>query len=325
MRVRAYWTTGPRQGRILAEEIVAPGPGEALVRTLHSGISRGTELLVHRHAIPAEVAEQMRAPHQKGLPPDPVKYGYLNVGMVEDGPAELVGQRVFCLFPHQDRYVVDASDLTVIPDDVPSARAVLAGTVETAVNAVWDSGITLGDRVSVVGAGMVGLSLALLLRRFPLGRLEVIDTDASRAELISALGLEFRSPAEASADVDVVFHVSATSDGLATGLGLLGDEGTLIELSWYGTRAPEVPLGANFHAKRLSIRASQVSRIAPSRAVRRSFTDRLAIALDALRDDAFDALLSPPVDFADLPEVFTELDAGGGSSLCTLVNYPQEK
>lgn len=321
MQARAYWITGPRQGTILTEELNSPGSGQALVRTLYSGVSRGTELLVHRHEVPSEVAEQMRAPHQEGLLPDPVKYGYLNVGVVEQGPEHLTGRRVFCLFPHQDRYVVDASDLRLIPDDVPSPRAVLAGTIETAVNAIWDSGITIGDRVSVVGGGMVGLSLALLLRRFPLARLEVVDVDPTR----TLPGVELRSPGKASTDADVVFHTSATADGLATGLSLLGDEGTLIELSWYGTQTPGVPLGGSFHARRLNIKASQVSRISPARAARRGFGDRMSIALDALRDDAFDALLSPPVDFDELPAAFAELDAGGGSPLCTLVTYPQEK
>lgn len=327
MQARAYWTTGPRQGRILTTTLHDPGDGEVLVRTLHSGISRGTELLVHRHQVPAEIAGAMRAPHQDGELPDAVKYGYLNVGIVEAGPGELLGRRVFCLFPHQDRYVVDAADVTVLPEDVPSRRAVLAGTVETAVNAVWDSGVTLGDRVAVVGAGMVGLGVALLLKRFPLQRLQVIDVDTTRGSLADSLGLEFRCPSEADGDADVVVHTSATADGLATGLGLLGAEGELIELSWYGTRSPEVPLGADFHARRLTIRASQVSRIAPARAARRGFPDRMAIALESLRDDAFDALLSPAVDFADLPTVMQDLDAGRGSPLCTLVNYPdnQEK
>lgn len=324
MQAHAYWTVGPRQGEIRTESLRSPADGEVLVRTLHSGISRGTELLIHRHQVPPEVAEQMRAPHQEGSLPGPVKYGYLNVGLVEAGPEHLVGRRVFSLYPHQDRYVIDADALTPLPDDLPSARAVLAGTAETAVNAVWDSGVTLGDRVAVVGAGMVGLSLALTLRQLPLHSLQLIDPDPARATVCARLGLDLRTPDTADQDLDVVFHTSAHGDGLATGLRLLGVEGTLVELSWYGTTRPAVPLGLEFHARRLRIIASQVSRVSPTRAARRDVTDRMAVAWKLLRDPAFDALLSPPVDFHSLPHVFTQLDDGGGSALCTLVRYPQE-
>lgn len=324
MQAHAYWTVGPRQGEIRAESLRSPTDGEALVRTLHSGISRGTELLVHRHQVPPEVARQMRAPHQEGTLPGPVKYGYLNVGTVEAGPGQLMGRRVFSLFPHQDRFVIDADSVTVLPDELPPARAVLAGTAETAVNAVWDSGVTLGDRVAVVGAGMVGLSLALTLSKLPLHSLQLIDPDPDRATVCARLGLDLRTPDAADADLDVVFHTSAHADGLATGLRLLGVEGTLVELSWYGTSSPVAPLGLDFHARRLRIVASQVSRVSAARSARRGFAERMAIALDLLRDPHFDELLSPPVDFHSLPDVFTQLDDGGGSGLCTLVRYPQE-
>lgn len=323
MQTRAYWTTGPRRGEVLTEDLAAPGPGEVLVRTQFTGISRGTELLVHRHQVPDEVAEAMRAPHQAGALPGPVKYGYLNVGQVERGPSHLLGRSVFTLFPHQERFVVPASDVTVVPDGVPAARAVLAGTVETAVNAVWDAAPTIGDRVTVVGAGMVGLSVALLLRRFPLERLQVVDVDTSRADLVKGLGLDFRTPEEADGECDIAVHTSASEAGLATGLGLLAVEGTLLEMSWFGTTAPHVPLGLDFHARRLRIRASQVSRISPNRPTR-TFADRMRVAMQTLEDPAFDALLAPAVDFVDLPQTIIGLDQGQGTTLCQLVRYPQE-
>lgn len=295
-----------------------------LVRTIASGISRGTELLVHRHGVPAAVRDRMRCPFQSGDLPGPVKYGYLNVGRVEAGPPHLLAKRVFCLYPHQDRYVVPASAVTVIPEDVPSERAVLAGTVETAVNALWDGAPRIGDRVAVVGAGMVGLALAILLRRFPLGRLQLIDIDPEKADVARRLGVEPAGPDEAAGDCDLVYHASATQAGLATALRLLGDEGEVIELSWYGDAEPQVPLGADFHVRRLTIRASQVGRVSPARAARRGPSDRLAIALDQLRDPAFDALLAPAVRFDQLPQVMDDLDAGRGTSLCQVISYEQE-
>ncbi len=318
----AYWTTAPGHGELRRHELSEPGAGEALVRTLHSGISRGTELLVHRGGVPPQVAERMRAPFQEGALPGPVKYGYLSVGVVEQGPEDLRGRTVFCLYPHQDRYVVPASALTPVPDDVPPARAVLAGTVETAVNAVWDAAPRLGDRVAVVGAGMVGAAVAAVLRRFPLARLELVDVDEGRREVADRLGVTFTTPDAAGGGCDVVVHCSASGDGLSRGLELLGDEGELAELSWYGDREVRVDLGGAFHARRLRIVASQVGAVAASRRPRRTHADRMALALDLLADDAFDALLSGHVHFNDLPGTMHRLAEGDLNALCYVVNYP---
>jgi NADPH:quinone reductase-like Zn-dependent oxidoreductase len=257
-KATAYWTVGPGRGELRSEELPAPGPEEALVRSLYSGISKGTELVVHQAAVPPCVAEQMRAPHQEGSFPSPVKFGYLSVGVVEQGPADWVGQTVFCLHPHQDRYVVPVSSLTRVPDGVPPRRAVLTGTVETAVNALWEAGPRLGDRVAVIGAGLVGGMVATLLRTFPLSRLQLVDLDPARRELANALGVDFAHPDDALPDCDIVFHCSASEGGLERSLKLVGDEGEIIEMSWYADRKITIPLGEDFHARRLSIRASQV-------------------------------------------------------------------
>ena len=293
-----------------------------MVRTLYSGISKGTETLVHDGRIPTEIATLMEAPFQEGSFGGPVKYGYLSVGLVEDGPTSVLGRRVFCLFPHQDRYVVPVEALTLIPDDIPSERAVLAGAVETAVNALWDSRPCMGDRIAVVGGGMIGAAIATLLRRFPLARLQLVDPDPARAALAEQLGVDWVHPDDAAGDCDLVYHCSSTAAGLSLGLGLLGDEGEVIELSWYGTNSPEVPLGADFHARRLTIRASQVGTIAASRRARRTHQDRLAIALDALKDPAFDAMLSGSSPFEDLPNVMRDLSSGTLSALCHVIAYP---
>src|SRR6201995_3341185 len=133
----AFWLASPGHGEIRAAALPDPGPDEVLVRTVASGISRGTETLVFRGAVPADQYAAMRAPFQAGDFPGPVKYGYLSVGRVERGPAELRGRTVFCLYPHQSAYVVPAGAVFVVPEGVPASRAVLAGTVETAVNALW--------------------------------------------------------------------------------------------------------------------------------------------------------------------------------------------
>ena len=317
---RAFWLRTPGAGEIRDVELPDPGPGEVLVRMLCSGVSRGTETLVFRGGVPASQYAAMRAPFQEGDFPAPVKYGYLAVGVVEDGPAELLGRTVFCLHPHQTRFVVPAAAVTPVPDDVPPGRAVLAGTVETAVNALWDAAPLVGDRIAVVGAGMVGCSVAAILAGLPGARVELVDTDPSRATVAAALGVGFAEPAAATQDCDLVVHASATDAGLARSLDLLAPEGEVIELSWYGDRPVRVPLGEAFHAKRLTLRSSQVGTLSPRRA-RRGYADRMALALRLLADSRFDALVSGAHPFEELPAVISRMAGGEPPALCARVIY----
>jgi threonine dehydrogenase-like Zn-dependent dehydrogenase len=320
----AFWVRAPGFGEIRSVTLPEPGPDEVMVRTLWSGVSRGTESLVFRGGVPPGQYEAMRAPFQEGEFPGPVKYGYLNVGAVQQGPDELRGRTVFCLYPHQSAYVVPAGAVTVVPDGVPPARAVLAGTVETAVNALWDARPLVGDRVAVVGAGMVGCCVARLLSLFPAVHVTLVDVDPGRAAVAAALGVEFAVPADAAGDCDLVVHASATSAGLQRSLELLAPEGTVTELSWYGDDEVRLSLGGAFHSRRLGIRASQVGTVSPARAGRRTTADRLALALELLRDPAFDALLTGQSRFAELPDVMARLAAGSLSALCHTITYDQE-
>ena len=317
----AFWLRAPGAGEIRPVTVPAPKDGDVLVRTLRSGVSRGTETLVFRGGVPPDQYAAMRAPFQEGDFPAPVKYGYLNVGVVEEGPGDLRGRTVFCLYPHQTAYVVPAGAVTVVPEAVPVARAVLAGTVETAVNALWDAAPLLGDRVAVVGAGMVGCCVARLLTRFPAVQVTLVDVDRGRADVASALGVAFALPAEATGECDLVLHTSATSEGLARSLDLLAPEGTVIELSWYGDTEVRLALGGRFHSRRLGIRASQVGAVSPARRQTRTTSDRLALALELLRDPAFDALLTGQSPFRELPEVMAQLAAGSLPALCHSITY----
>jgi threonine dehydrogenase-like Zn-dependent dehydrogenase len=291
-----------------------------VVRTLFSGVSRGTETLVFRGGVPQSQYAAMRAPFQDGGFPAPVKYGYLAVGVVEHGPAELLGRTVFCLYPHQTRFVVPATALTPVPDDVPAPRAVLAGTVETAVNALWDAAPLVGDRIAVVGAGMVGCSVAAVLAGIPGARVELVDSDPSRAAVATALGVGFATPDEAADDCDLVVHASASEAGLARSLELLAAEGEVVELSWYGDRPVRLPLGEAFHAKRLTVRSSQVGTVSPRRA-RRGYAGRMAVALRLLADPRFDALVSAEYPFEELPALLPRLAAGDSPALCVRLRY----
>ncbi|MFE2302256.1 FAD-dependent oxidoreductase [Streptomyces sp. NPDC059445] len=323
LTARAFWLASPGHGEIRDVTLNEPADGEVLVRTLYSGVSRGTETLVFRGGVPENQHASMRAPFQDGDFPAPVKYGYLSVGRVEEGPERLLGRTVFCLYPHQTRYVVPVSAVTVVPESVPASRAILAGTVETAVNALWDAAPLVGDRIAVVGGGMVGCSVAALLARFPGVRVQLVDADPARGAVARALGVDFALPEEAEGERDLVVHASASEAGLDLSLRLLAHEGTVIELSWYGDRRIALPLGEAFHSRRLTLRSSQVGSVSPSARAGRSYADRLALALDLLAEPAFDALITGECSFGELPDVMGKLASGSIPALCHRVAYEQ--
>ncbi len=324
LRARAYWLREPGVGEIREAVVPDPRDDEVLVRTLHSAISRGTEMLVHHGRVPSGQWSAMRAPFQEGDFPGPVKYGYLNVGVVEAGPEEMLGRTVFCLHPHQSAYVVPASAVHPVPAEVPARRAVLAGTVETAVNALWDAAPLVGDRIAVVGGGMVGCAVAVLAARIPGATVTLVDIDASRVAIADMLGVSFATPESAPGELDLVVHTSASTAGLRTAMGLLATDGMLLELSWYGDSRVEIDLGGAFHARRINLRASQVGTVSPVRAQRRSHADRLLLALDLLRDPVFDALLTGRSAFDDLPATMAAM-AGGqlSAELAHTIDYEE--
>jgi threonine dehydrogenase-like Zn-dependent dehydrogenase len=319
-QARAFWLAKPGVGEIRAEPLPEARAGDVVVRTLFTGISRGTETLVFGGRVPAEEYDRMRAPFQAGDFPAPVKYGYCNVGVVERGPEALLGHRVFCLYPHQTRYVVPASAVHALPDGVPAERAVLAANLETALNGLWDAAPRLGDRVGVIGAGVVGCLAAWLAARAGC-EVQLIDVDARKQTAAAALGVAFSLPAAAVRDVDVVLHASGDPAGLATALDLAGLEATVVELSWYGTRRAEVPLGGAFHSRRLTIKASQVGAVAAAQRARWSHARRMRLVLDLLRAPELDALLTGESDFDELPAVLAHLAAGHGYTLCHRIRF----
>ena len=299
---RALWTVGISHAEIRHEPVSPPAPGEVTVRTLESGISRGTESLVFAGRVPESEWGRMRCPFQGGDFPFPVKYGYAAVGIVEDGPPERLGQRVFCLHPHQTRFTLPEAAAIPVPDAVPTRRAVLAAQIETALNATWDGAPRIGDRIAVVGGGAIGCLTAWLCARLPGTEVTLIDLNPARALVAAALGVAFATPHEAPQDCDLVFHASGTGGGLALALSLAGFEAEIVELSWYGDATVTVPLGGTFHSQRLSLRASQVGSVAPARRGRWSHGRRLALALALAADPRLDVLVEASTPFHRLPE-----------------------
>lgn len=322
VKATAYWNTASLKGELREEALPEPGPGDVMVRTCFSALSRGTEALVFRGEVPPSEYKRMRAPFQAGDFPAPVKYGYINVGEVERGPVELVGRLVFCLYPHQTRFVVPAADVLPLPQNVPPERAVLAANLETAVNGLWDLSLNIGDRIAVVGAGAVGCLVAWLAGRTPGCQVELVDTNPNRAKIANALDVGFAMPENVKPDADRVVHCSGSADGLTTALRSAGFEATVLEMSWYGLQAVTVPLGEAFHARRLCVRSSQVGAVAPAQRPRWSHRRRLSLALDLLVDPVLDCLITDESPFEELPKVLARLAEGSGESICHRIFYP---
>ncbi len=291
------------------------------MRALYSALSRGTETLVFRGEVPPGEYARMRAPFQAGDFPHPVKYGYISVGEVEEGPPPLHGRRVFCLHPHQTRYVVAAEAVRPLPEGVPPERAVLAANLETALNGLWDADPRIGDRIAVVGGGALGCLVAWLAGRMPGCEVELVDTNLRRATVARALGVAFAAPGAARREADLVIHASGTPDGAALALELAGFEATVLELSWFGARAVPLPLGAGFHARRLTLKSSQVGNVATAQRARWSRERRLDLALRLLADATLDALVTGEDRFEDLPRVLARLAEGPSDTLCHRIVY----
>lgn len=318
----ALWYVAPGVAELRREPALAPGPSDIVLRALHGALSRGTERLVLAGEVPETEFARMRCPFMAGAFPFPAKYGYCLVGRIEAGPADMRGRVGFALHPHQTLAALPADAVICVPDAVPPRRAVLAANMETALNAVWDAGPGPADRIAIVGGGVIGLLVGWLCGKLPGAKVTVVDINPGRAQPANRLGLAFALPYEAPGDCDLVVHASATAAGLATALRLAGDEASVVELSWYGRRDVAVPLGAAFHSRRLSLRSSQVGRVAPNHRERWTTRRRLAAALDLLADPALDALLAPAIAFADLPERIAGILAADNDILCQVIDYP---
>ena len=322
LEARAVWYTAPGVVEIRTSPLQSVAPDKALVRTAFSGISRGTERLVMSGAIGQPEWERMRAPLQEGAFPFPVKYGYCATGTVEDGPDALKGRAVFCLHPHQDWFVADAAMLVPVPDAVPVRRATLAANMETALNAVWDSGASAGDRIVVVGAGIVGLLVAYLAARLPGADVTVVDVAPERRAVAESLGARFAAPdAAPRGGADVVFHTSASAPGLNIAIDCAGMEATVVELSWYGDREVPTRLGGTFHSQRLRLQSSQVGQVSPGRRPRWSYRRRIEMALGLLADPALDTLVADEIAFADAPTELPRILASSAAGLAPVIRY----
>ncbi len=323
---RALYYIAPQQAAIQQCALKPkhdPAVTPLTIQTLFTGLSRGTERLVFEGKLPQSEWQRMRAPHQEGEFPFPVKYGYSAVGIVQSGPHALAGQTVFGLFPHQDRVCAREDDVIPLPSNIPPRRAILGANMETALNGVWDAGATAGHKVLIIGSGVVGALLAAILSRMPGVRPALVDIRPERAELAQALGAEFFAPDEAPGGADIVFHTSASECGLRLALQCAAFEGRIVEMSWYGDRSISLPLGEAFHSQRLQLISSQVGHVAPSHRATWSHRDRLKAAIALLDDPRLDALVTEEIAFDDMPTELPRLLAPDAPGLATAIRYPQ--
>jgi 2-desacetyl-2-hydroxyethyl bacteriochlorophyllide A dehydrogenase len=320
---RALYYVAPRVAELRPANLSSINNSDSvIVKALWSGISRGTEKLVFEGQVPESEFERMRAPFQEGSFPFPVKYGYSVAGVVVGGAPDLIGRKVFTLHPHQTLFSVPRDAVAPLPGTLPARRAILAANMETALNAMWDSGAGPGDKIVIIGAGAVGLLVTSLAARLPGAEVLVCDIDPAREAIARALGASFSLPdALGNAEADVVFHASGTPSGLATALVSAGFEARIIELSWYGSAEVPVPLGTAFHSKRLRLISSQVGAVSDSRRARWTHTRRLAKALLLLVDDRLDALITDEVAFDELPDALPGLLSPRSSSITTAIRY----
>jgi 2-desacetyl-2-hydroxyethyl bacteriochlorophyllide A dehydrogenase len=318
---RALWYTAPGRAELRESELPVPTGSEVLVRMLYSGLSRGTERLIFEGKVPTSEYARMRAPMQLGDFPFPVKYGYAAVGRVENGSSAFDGKAVFALHPHQDFFVIPKAALVPLPDGVPPRRGVLAANLETALNVLWDGEARAGQKIAVVGGGLLGL-LTAALAVTPFGaKVTVVDKEPRREKLAHAMGAAFATPESSPHSNDLVVHTSASEAGLALALDIAAFEAAVIEASWYGDRNVSVPLGGAFHSQRLRLVSSQVGAVAPSQRGRYTHRQRMEEALTLLADERFDALLGEEVSFADLPRELPRLLAPDAPGVGALVKY----
>jgi 2-desacetyl-2-hydroxyethyl bacteriochlorophyllide A dehydrogenase len=316
----ALWYEAPEVCQLRQERLPKPAENDVLVRTLYSGISRGTEALIFRGLVPESEFERMRGPHMEGSFPFPVKYGYAAVGRIEAGPSHLIGREVFALHPHQDRFVLPADQVTVLPETLPARRAVLAANMETALNIVWDAGIQPGDRVAVFGAGVVGTLVAYLASRIVGTETTIVDSNPGRQELAAALGLTFVQAGRLDGEFDVLVNATASADALQDAIAHAGMEAKIVEASWYGDRPVTVKFGGAFHSRRLSLISSQVGAVPASQRARWSYQRRMAKALDLLLDVRLDRMISGETRFSELPAAYARI-LSAQETLCHRIRY----
>ncbi|HSQ79372.1 MAG TPA: zinc-binding alcohol dehydrogenase [Candidatus Bathyarchaeia archaeon] len=320
IEARAFWLTRKGRGALKAETLDYPGGDWCVVRAMFSAVSPGTERLVAMDRVPAALRQEMRCPYMGGRFPFPVKYGYSLVGEVVQGPAELRGRVVHVLHPHQDFCVVRAKDVRPLPAGVPPARATLASNLETAITAAWDAEVMIGERILVVGFGVVGSLVARVLALGPAFEVTVAETRPDRRRLAESLGFRV-AEGRGEGHFDLAFDTSGAAAGLRSAVESVGLEGRVVAVSWFGTAPVPLDLGGTFHSRRKRIIGSQVSRLPGGLGPRWDTARRTELVFRLLERPEFDLHVGPAVSFTELPKTYGSLVGRRPQGLSPLIIY----
>jgi 2-desacetyl-2-hydroxyethyl bacteriochlorophyllide A dehydrogenase len=327
----AVWFPRARSVELRTEELSEPGPDEVRVRAALSAISHGTEMLVYRGEVDADLALDL--PTLVGGYGFPLKYGYASVGhAIAVGPdvrGVREGDLVFALHPHQDEYVVPQSLVRPLPRGIAPEQGVFLANIETAINVVLDAKPRLGEVVAVFGQGVVGLLVTQLLRRSgtrvvavepsPLRRsfAERCGAEAAIAPGDRALVREFTSGRGA----DIAIEASGSPSALQEAIDCVAPEGTVVVCSWYGDKPVPLVLGGNFHRGRVRVISSQVGRIDPSLAPRWDRERRMELATELLGDLVLADLITHRIPFARAAEAYALLDGRAAETVQVVLDY----
>lgn len=319
-KAKSFWVKGKRKGYFKSEVLEQPSKNEVVIKTIYTGISMGTEKLVFDGNIPLSQRKLMRCPFQVGDFNDDVKYGYINVGKVVDGPKSLLKKSVFSLFPHQDIFKLSINDLTMIPKNIPLKRSLLIPNLETAINAIWDTLPTPGDRIIVLGAGVVGLLTANILNKIPGINLIIVDSNNKKEDVCKKLGLSFEKSIPRSFEADIIYECTGNSSVLNSLKKNICYDSLICILSWYGDKKSSLNLGEEFFSKRAKIILSQVSKISPNRS-HMNHSSRRQLAMNLLRDSKLDNLIEKSeIMFTKLGKFLND-KKNSKNILCKVVKY----
>lgn len=291
------------------------------VKAMHSLISIGTEKVVTTQQLSEVAAKQMRVPYMKGNVDLEFTYGYSMVGKVINGPKNYMGKIVHLLHPHQEYAFVDESDIHNVPDGISPRVATLASNMETAVNAIWDAEVVMGDHVLVIGYGVIGALVALLAKSIPGVLVKVCEINENRANKAQEHGFEVEDVDSLQNNFDLAFNSSASAIGLQIGIDKTGIEGKVIELSWHGSKPVSVVLGETFHYDRKRIISSQVSQIPLVKQHRWNHTRRKTLVFDLLKKLDPIHLLERDIHFDDCPAFYHDLRNNGVKDFSVSINY----
>ncbi len=333
----SIWFTSTRTVELRASSAPAPGRGEVRIEALFSGISHGSEMMVYRGEVPAGLAADSTLPTLQGSFSFPVKYGYASVGRVVDaggGVNELAeGDLVFAFNPHETCYTVPATVVIRLPQELDPRIGVFAANVETAVNSLLDAAPRLGERVVVIGQGVVGLLITQLARRAGASLVITSDLYEKRRQLSRSAGADLvvDPAAESLAEhvsaltggvgADVVIEASGQPSALDDAVAAAAHEGRVVVVSWYGTKRVELALGSGFHRKRLTLKSSQVSNLDPSLTPRWNVLRRRELAVRYLGELCLDDLISHVLPFDRAAEAYRLIDQRPAEVIQVVLDY----